>query len=194
MFKELKPAILMTIFFTVLTGLIYPLAITGICQLAFPHAANGSLVERNGNVIGSRLIAQPFTKAEYFHPRASASGDKGYDATSSGGTNLAATNPALAERLKKDATAFRKENPEFTGPIPADAITTSASGLDPDISPANALAQAARVAAARHMPVEQMNELVRLHINGRALGFIGEPTVNVLDLNLALDATVPMGR
>lgn len=189
MFNELKPALFITIVFTLLTGLLYPLAITGICQVVFPHTANGSLIERNGHVIGSRLIAQSFTRPEYFHPRASAAGDKGYDATNSGGTNLAATNPTLADRLKKDAAAFRKENPTYTGPIPADAITTSASGLDPDISPANAMAQAARIAAARHLSADRVDDLVRAHIHGRTLGFIGEPTVNVLDLNLALDGT-----
>ena len=189
MFKELKPALFITLVFTILTGIVYPLAITGICQVVFPHTANGSLIEKDGKVIGSRLIAQGFTKPEYFHPRASAAGEKGYDATNSGGTNLAATNPALAERLKKDSATFRKENPDYTGPIPADAITTSASGLDPDISPANAFAQAARVAAARHLPAARMDELIRTQIHHRALGFIGEPTVNVLKLNLALDAT-----
>ena len=192
MFAELKPAILMTLWLTVLTGILYPLAITGVCQIAFPDAANGSLVERNGVVIGSRLIAQPFTRPEYFHPRASAAGDKGYDATNSGGTNLAATNPALIDRLKKDATAFRKENPDYKGPIPSDAITTSASGLDPDISPANAYAQAARIAAARHVSAERIDELIRSHVQGRAWGVIGEPAVNVLKLNLDLDNVVPV--
>jgi K+-transporting ATPase ATPase C chain len=190
MFAELKPAILMTIVLTILTGIVYPLTMTGICQVAFPKSANGSLIERNGTVIGSRLIAQPFTKPEYFHPRASAAGERGYDATNSGGTNLAATNPALADRLKKDAAAFRKENPDYKGPIPSDAITTSASGLDPDISLANAYAQAARIASARHASVEPISDLIQSNLHGRTLGIIGEPTVNVLELNLDLDENV----
>ncbi len=141
MLSELKPAILITIVFTILTGLIYPLAVTGAAQVLFHHQADGSLIERNGHVIGSELIGQNFTKPEYFHPRPSAAGN-GYDAANSSGSNLGPTNPALADRLTKDAAQFRKDNPDFTGAIPADAITASASGLDPDISPANAAAQA----------------------------------------------------
>src|SRR5579863_3672431 len=146
MLAELKPAILITIVFTVLTGILYPLAVTGAAQLAFPHQANGSLVGP-----GSSLIAQTFTRPQYFHPRPSAASDKGYDPTSSGASNLGPSNPALADRLKKDAAAFRKDNPHSTGPLPADAITTSGRGLAPDISPANAMAQAARVAKARNV-------------------------------------------
>jgi K+-transporting ATPase ATPase C chain len=192
MFTQLKPAILITIVFTALTGLIYPLTITGICQVVFPRTANGSLVERKGHVIGSRLIAQRFARPEYFHPRPSAAGVKGYDATNSGGSNLATTNPALADRLRKDATAFRENNPSYTGPIPVDAITTSASGLDPDITPENALAQSSRVAEARHVPLDRVNDLLRSHVQRRTLGFIGEPVVNVLELNLALDTAMPL--
>jgi len=191
MFSELKPATLITIVFTLLTGILYPLAVTGIAQLAFPHQANGSLVPANGAKVGSSLIAQNFTKPEYFHPRPSAAGDKGYDPTSSGASNLGPTNPALADRLKKDAAAFRKDNPDYSGPIPADAITTSGSGLDPDISPANAIAQSARVAKARNVAPEHVTELVSSLTEGRQFGFLGEARVNVLQLNLALDQAYP---
>ncbi len=193
MLSELKPAILITLVLTVLTGILYPLAVTGIAQLAFPHQANGSLVPAaNGKYIGSSLIAQNFTKPEYFHPRPSAAGDKGYDPTSSSPSNLGPTNPALADRLKKDAAAFRKDNPDYSGPIPADAITESASGLDPDITPANAMAQSARVAKARNQSPDRIAELVTAHTQGRQFGFLGEPRVNVLELNMALDQAYPI--
>lgn len=191
MFSELKPAILITIVLTVLTGIIYPLAMTGISQALFHKQANGSLIERNGTVIGSELIGQSFTKPEYFHPRPSAAGSNGYDATSSGGSNLGPTNPALADRLNKDAAQFRKDNPDYTGPIPADAITTSGSGLDPEISPANALAQAARVAQARQASKDAVENLIHANTQARDLGVLGEPRVNVLKLNLALDQSFP---
>jgi K+-transporting ATPase ATPase C chain len=187
MLSELKPAILITIVLTVVTGLMYPLAVTGIAQAVFPKQANGSLVERNGAVIGSELIGQNFAKPEYFHPRPSAAGTAGYDATASGGSNLGPTNPALNDRLTKDAAQFRKDNPDFTDPIPADAITTSGSGLDPDISPANAMAQAARVAKARGIARDKVEDLVRANTQARDLGVLGEARVNVLKLNLALD-------
>lgn len=187
MFKELRPAILITLIFTAITGLLYPLAITGIAQAIFPAGANGSLIAANGHVIGSALIGQSFSKPEYFHPRPSAAGNNGYDAGSSSGSNLGPTNPALEKRLKESATLFRQENPSFTGPLPADAITTSGSGLDPHISPANALAQAARVAAARKMATEQVVAMVNKFTEQRQLGILGEPRVNVLNLNLALD-------
>jgi K+-transporting ATPase ATPase C chain len=138
-------------------------------------------------VVGSELIGQGFAKAEYFHARPSAAGANGYDATASGGSNLGPTNPALNDRLTKDAGQFRKENPEFTGAIPADAITASGSGLDPEISPANALAQAARVAQARGLEKSKVEELVRANVQGRDLGVLGEARVNVLRLNLTLD-------
>jgi potassium-transporting ATPase KdpC subunit len=186
MLSELRPAILITIVFTVLTGIIYPLAVTGIAQVIFPNQANGSLVERNGTVIGSEMIGQNFTRPEYFHPRPSAAG-MGYDASSSGGSNLGPTNPALADRLAKDAAQFRKDNPDYAGPIPSDAITASASGLDPDISPANAMAQASRVAKARGVAASAIEDLIRANIQGRDLGVLGEPRVNVLKLNMALD-------
>jgi K+-transporting ATPase ATPase C chain len=187
MLSELKPAILITIVFTILTGLAYPLAVTGLAQTLFHHQANGSLIEQNGKVIGSELIAQNFTKPEYFHPRPSAAGSNGYDATSSGGSNLGPTNPALNDRLTKDAAQFHKDNPDFTGPIPADAITASGSGLDPEISPANAIAQAPRVAKARGLSTQAVLALVDQYTQHRDLGILGEPRVNVLKLNLALD-------
>jgi potassium-transporting ATPase KdpC subunit len=189
MLSELRPAILITILFTVLTGIIYPLAVTGIAQGIFPRQANGSLIERNGKVIGSELIGQNFTKPEYFHPRPSAAGN-GYDAANSGGSNLGPTNQALADRLTKDAAQFRKDNPDYTGPIPADAITTSASGLDPDITPANAMAQAPRVAKARGVSPDAVAQLIAANIQHRDLGVLGEPRVNVLQLNLALDRSL----
>ena len=176
-----------TLIFTAITGLLYPLAITGIAQAVFPTAANGSLIEANGHVIGSALIGQSFAKPEYFHPRPSAAGNNGYDAAGSSGSNLGPTNPALEKRLKESAAAFLKENPSFKGSIPADAITTSGSGLDPDISPANALAQVARVAAARKITPEQIASLVNRLTEERQLWILGEPRVNVLNLNLALD-------
>ena len=186
MLSELKPAILITLFFTVLTGLVYPLAVTGAAQALFHRQANGSLIESNGHVVGSELIGQGFSKPEYFHPRPSAAGN-GYDAANSSGSNLGPTNPALADRLAKDAAQFRKENPEFTGAIPADAITASASGLDPEISPANASAQAVRVAKARNLSVDKVLGLIAANTQRRDLGFLGEARVNVLKLNLALD-------
>lgn len=190
MLSELKPAILITIVLTILTGILYPLAVTGAAQALFHRQANGSLIERNGQVVGSELIGQNFTKPEYFHPRPSAAGN-GYDAANSGGSNLGPTNPALADRLTKDAAQFRKDNPDFTGPIPSDAITTSASGLDPDITPANAVAQAARVAKARGVTPEAVQSLISANMQQRDLAVLGEPRVNVLKLNLALDESLP---
>jgi K+-transporting ATPase ATPase C chain len=188
MLSEIKPAILITLIFTVITGLIYPFAITGLSQLLFRDQASGSLIAPGGKVIGSSLIGQNFSRPEYFHPRPSAAGDKGYDGMSSQGSNLAPTNPALEKGLADAAAAFRKENPTFTGPIPADAITASASGLDPHISPDSAFAQCDRIAQARRLPVEQVRALLQSRIEGRQLGFLGEPRVNVLLLNLALDS------
>jgi K+-transporting ATPase ATPase C chain len=187
MWREFKPAIMITLLLTALCGVIYPLAITGAARVLFPKQAAGSLVERGGKVMGSELIGQNFTKPEYFHPRPSAAGN-GYDAANSSGSNLGPTNPALADRLAKDAAQFRKDNPDYSGPIPADAITTSGSGLDPDISPANALAQAPRIAIARGIPLKAVNDLIARDTQGRDLGFIGEPRVNVLRLNIDLDA------
>jgi K+-transporting ATPase ATPase C chain len=191
MLKELKTAILITFILTIITGILYPLAITGIAQTIFHKQANGSLIERDGKVVGSEIIGQNFTKPEYFHPRPS---QNSYDAANSGGSNLGPTNPALADRLKKDAETFRKDNPDYTGPIPADAITASGSGLDPEISPANALAQAARVAKARGSSTDAMQSLVVVNTQQRNLGVLGEPRVNVLKLNMALDQIYPLKR
>ncbi|HKD08551.1 MAG TPA: potassium-transporting ATPase subunit KdpC [Bryobacteraceae bacterium] len=188
MWREFKPAIIITFLLTALCGVIYPLAITGAARVLFPKQAAGSLIERGGKVVGSELIGQNFSKPEYFHPRPSAAGN-GYDAANSSGSNLGPTNPALADRLAKDAAQFRKDNPDYSGPIPADAITTSGSGLDPDISPANALAQVPRVAKARGISLNVVNDLIARDTQGRDLGFIGEPRVNVLRINMDLDAS-----
>jgi K+-transporting ATPase ATPase C chain len=191
MLKELKPAILITFVLTIITGILYPLTVTGIAQTIFRKQANGSLIEHDGKVIGSEIIGQNFTKPEYFHPRPS---QNSYDAANSGGSNLGPTNPALADRLKKDAAQFRKDNPDYTGPIPADAITASASGLDPEITPANALAQAERVAQTRGVSGDALRNLVAANTQQRDLGVLGEPRVNVLKLNMALDQAYPVKR
>lgn len=187
MFRQLIPALKMTALLTVLTGLLYPAIVTGFCQALFRHQANGSLIVRNGQVIGSSLLGQNFTQPGYFHPRPSAAGSNGYDPTASGGSNLGPTSQKLYDRVKVAAEQFRKENPDYTGPIPADALTTSASGLDPDISVANAKAQADRVAKARGASKSVIEGLIASATEDRSLGFLGEPRVNVLDLNLALD-------
>ena len=183
----------MTLVLTVLTGLVYPGLVTGLANVIFPHQAKGSLIELNGKVIGSELIGQKFSKPEYFQGRPSAAGD-GYDAASSGAFNFGPTNQALVTRIQADAEKFRKENPDFTGPIPADLLTASASGLDPDLSPASAAAQVARVAKARGVGANRIQELVERSTLSRQLGFLGEPRVNVLQLNLALDAAYPVKR
>ena len=180
----MRPAILITFVLTIITGLMYPLAVTGLAQMLFHKQANGSLIERDGKVIGSEIIGQTFARPEYFHPRPS---QFSYDAANSGGSNLGPTNPALGDRLTKDAAQFRKDNPDFAGAIPADAITASGSGLDPEISPANAMAQAGRVAKARGASVDAVQNLVAANTERRDLGVLGEPRVNVLKLNLALD-------
>ena len=186
MFQQLLPAFRMTLLLTILTGLVYPGVVTGLCQFLFHDQANGSLITANGQVVGSSLIGQSFTKPEYFHGRPSAAGN-GYDGLSSGGANLGPTNQKLIDRVKKDVADFRKENPDYTGPIPADLLTTSASGLDPHISVASAEAQQARVAKARGTSEDQIRALIAANTEGRDLGFMGEPRVNVLKLNLALD-------
>jgi potassium-transporting ATPase KdpC subunit len=191
MLSDIRPAIVSTVLFTLLLGLGYPLAITGIAQVAFPGQANGSLVtDAKGHVIGSWLLAQPFAADQYLHPRPSAAGN-GYDPTSSGGSNYGPLNPALATRIAGDADALRKSTGHQE--IPDDAITTSASGLDPDISPAYALLQADRIAKARGATADAVRATIGQHIDGPFLGFIGQPHVNVLLTNLALDAAFPKG-
>jgi K+-transporting ATPase ATPase C chain len=182
--KNLITAFLMTIATTILLGLIYPLVITGLAQIFFKDKANGQIIIRNGQAIGSRIIAQPFTSAKYFHPRPSAAGN-GYDAANSGGTNLAPTNRKLIDRVRADAAALHQENP--TEPVPVDLLTTSASGLDAEISPAAAEFQIPRVARERGLSASVLRELVQKHTAQRDLGLLGEPRVNVLELNLALD-------
>ena len=179
---------------TLLTGLIYPLAVTGLCQALFRDKANGSLITVNEQVVGSALIGQNFSKALYFQPRPSAAGNDGYDPTASGGSNLGPTNQKLIDRVKASVEKFHKENPTYKGPLPADLVTASGSGLDPHISPASAAAQVSRVASARGISAEQLQTLVDEHTEGRDLGFLGEPRVNVLLLNLALDQQYPANR
>ena len=184
MWSHLVPAFRATLVFTVLTGGLYPVAVTGVSAVLFPRQAHGSLLTRDGVVVGSALIGQAFTRPEYFHPRPSAAA---YDASASTGSNFGPTNQKLIDRVKASVAQYRQENPEYTGAIPADAVTASASGLDPEISPANAAIQAARVAKARHGDVAAVQALVDQATTSAWLGFIGEPRVNVLRLNLLLD-------
>jgi K+-transporting ATPase ATPase C chain len=189
--RQLLPALVMLLVFTVLTGVVYPLVVTGIGQVLFHDQANGSIVEQDGQPVGSALIGQPFTGLEYFHPRPSAAGE-GYDGSASSGSNLGPTNPDLLADVEERAAAYRQLNglaPDT--PVPVDAVTGSSSGLDPHISVANARLQATRVATARGVLAEQVLALVEEHTDGRDLGVLGEPGVNVLELNLALDQAFP---
>jgi potassium-transporting ATPase KdpC subunit len=187
MLRQLIPALRMALFITLLTGIAYPLLVTAVCQSFFRRQANGSLLEVNGRIIGSLLIGQDWAGDKYFHSRPSAAGN-GYDAMSSGGSNLGPTSQKLADRVRDSAAQFRKQNPDYHGPIPADLITASGSGLDPDISPASAEAQAARVAKAQGLPLPRVREMIQSHTVAPSLGFIGEPRVNVMRLNLDLDS------
>lgn len=180
-------AIRLSIVLLLLCGGIYPTLVTLIGGAIFPYQAGGSIITRDGKVVGSELIAQAFDKDQYFHPRPSAAGNDGYDASNSSGSNLGPTNQKLIDRVKGDAEALRKENPNLKE-LPADLLTTSGSGLDPDISPAAAMAQVPRVAKARSLPEDRVATLVQSNVTGRSLGIFGEPRVNVLKLNLALDA------
>jgi K+-transporting ATPase ATPase C chain len=188
MFKLLRSSLLMLLVMTVITGVLYPLVVTGVAHVMFPRQADGSLIVHNGHVVGSRLIGQPFDDPRYFWGRPSATSPQPYNGASSAGSNLGPTNPALAAAVRQRIAALRAADPGNTQPLPVDLVTASASGLDPEISPAAAQYQLARVARARHLDVTQVRQLVAAHTQGRWLGLFGEPRVNVLALNLALDA------
>lgn len=190
MIRHLGTSLRMTIVSVVLLGLIYPFAMTGLAQALFPRQANGSLVTLNGKVVGSSIVGQLWTKPQYFHGRPSAAG-KGYDPTATGGTNYGPTSKKLIDSTKATIAALEKENPGASGPPPMDLVTSSGSGIDPDISPEGAYWQAPRVAKARGMSVAAVNAIVAQHVQGRTFGFLGDPHVNVLALNLALDGLKP---
>jgi K+-transporting ATPase ATPase C chain len=191
MWEQILPGLRIKLFLTVVLGVIYPLAMTGIAQVLFPKQSNGSLIQVGDKIIGSEIIGQGFTKPEYFQPRPSAAGTNGYDATSSAGSQFGPTNQKLVDRVKGSVEQFRKDNPDYQGPIPADLLTTSASGLDPHLSPDSARAQAPRVAKARGISGDQANQVVAEFTEGPSLGLLGEPRVNVLKMNLALDQRFP---
>ncbi|HLY01534.1 MAG TPA: potassium-transporting ATPase subunit KdpC [Candidatus Cybelea sp.] len=188
MIKHLGTSVRITIVSIVLLGIVYPLAMTGVAQALFPRQANGSLVTVNGKVVGSAIVGQLWTEPKYFHGRPSAAG-KGYDPTQTGGTNLGPTSKKLIASTKATIAQLEKENPDASGPPPIDLVTSSGSGIDPDISPESAYWEAPRVAKARGMPIATVNALIAQHTEGRTFGFLGEPRVNVLELNLALDAS-----
>jgi len=189
--KNLVTAILFTIVTTILFGLIYPLAVTGIAQIIFPDKANGQLIRQaDGTIVGSRIIGQPFTGPGYFHSRPSAAGVAGYDAGASSGSNLGPTSQKLIDRIKADAARIQAENPNQ--PVPVDLVTTSASGLDPHISPAAAEFQIPRVARERRLMESELRQIVAGHTEGRTVGFLGEPRINVLELNIDLDSRRPV--
>jgi len=194
MWNQMLPALKMVILLTILTGLVYPGVVTGICQVLFPSKANGSLIVRNGKGVGSELIGQNFTKPEYFHPRPSAAGSDGYDASASGGSNLGPTSQKLMDRVKGSVEKLKSDNAFQSGAVPADLVTASASGLDPHLSPASARYQTARVAAARRVSADALSQLIEKHTEGRDLGVLGEARVNVLLLNLALDESFPIAK
>lgn len=189
--SELRPALVLFVLLSALTGIAYPLLVTGVAQVAFADAANGSLVMKDGKAVGSSLIGQAFSEPGHFWSRPSATGPMGYNASASGGSNLGPLNPALTDAVKVRIKALRAADPGNWAPVPADLVTASASGLDPDISRAAADYQVARVARVRGLPAAQVRTLVQRHSQGAWLGFIGEPRVNVLALNLALDAQAP---
>ncbi len=186
--KLIRPALMLLLLFTLLTGLVYPLVVTGIAQLVFPHQADGSLILQNGQVAGSELIGQQFSDPKYFWGRLSATGPYPYNAAASSGSNLGPTNPALLDEVKARVAALKAADPGNTQPIPVDLVTSSGSGLDPDISMAAALYQLPRVARLRGLSETSVRTLIDQYTTGRTLGFLGEPRVNVLELNLALDA------
>jgi K+-transporting ATPase ATPase C chain len=190
-FSHIVPALLFTVVSVIALGLIYPAVITLIGMVAFPHQSGGSLIVSDGKAIGSELVGQTFTKPQYFHGRPSAAGKNGYDPTQTGGTNLGPTSKKLIDSVAAAVVALKKENPDANGPIPSELVTSSASGIDPDISPEGAYYQIPRVAKARGVSLDALRAVVDAHIRGRTFGILGEPRVNVVELNMALDAGRP---